>query len=410
MNKLKIRFNCKDLTSNLSPVVFDNGSSVSLLHHSEDPLSVNRLIVSINDFEVEILPSKGFSVGQVYRKGKPIFWKPPIGHCDPEILDLFSDEVAINGTPAPGFTFLKTFSGGIEFYGLRNWGMPFFDDRKKFLHPLHGETSNIPVDFCDIEINDKEIKLIASFVYRDIPNKSTGIWYLQGGKLFEVERQVIIRKDQPQLKLIDRVKNISKESLKPDWGYHITFLPADGSRLLVPSTSLENRSGNKVPEDFDSWSHAKNSQVREETGIIYKGLETIPSENGNLSYVLVVHPGHTGIKVSFPASPYFQTWFSRGGAYSDEFTKVSEGKPLFTKNWDGLGIEFGASTLDHDGNTDPSVPEQASVEPGSSIVIPLLFSFIEGCECRQLAEEVNRFNENRTVISIQNRHKNAPTK
>jgi len=395
MSDATIRLYCKDLTSNKYQTIVESGSSVSLIHSSGDPPSVNRILASVNEFEVELLPSKGFSVGQVYLNGQPKLWKPPIGICDPDTLDLFSDEVAINGTPAPGFTFLKTFSAGIEFYGLRNWGMPLYDERKNFLHPLHGETSNIPVDFCDIEINDKEIRLSASFVYRDIPVKSTGIWYLQGSDLFEVKRLVVIRKDKPQFQLIDSVKNISKEPLKPDWGYHITFLPADGSRLLVPSSSVENRSGDKVPENFDQWSPAKNNQLREETGIIHKGLKTIPSENGNLSYGLVVHPDHTGIKVSFPASPYFQTWFCRGGANTHEFTKVSDGEPLFNRNWDGIGIELGSSALDHNGNTDQSIPEQVLLDPGSLTMITLSIEFVDGNELKQLSEEIRKINETR---------------
>ncbi len=398
MSSSTTRFNCRNLASNKSQTIIESGSSVSLVHRSCDPPAVNRIIASVNGLEVEILPSKGFSVGQIYLNGQPKLWDPPIGICDPENLDLFSDEVAINGTPAPGFTFLRTFSAGIEFYGLRNWGMPRYDEQSNFFHPVHGETSNIPVDFCDVEINDESIILTASFIYRDIPDKSTGIWYQQGRELFEVERQVILIKDKPQLQLIDRVKNISKESLKPDWGYHITFLPIDGSRLMVPSTSIENRSGDKVPENFDRWSPAKNNKVREETGIIHKGLKSISSENGNLSSAVLIHPGHSGIKISFPVSPYFQTWFCKGGANSIEFTKVSDGKPLFTRNWDGMGIELGSSALDHNGNTDPSIPRQEPIAPGSSIVIPLSVDFIDGDELKELSEGICKNNKNRIFV------------
>ena len=389
---LELRLNCKDLESNKSPTIAGSGSSVSLVHKSGDPPAVNRIIASVSGIEVELLPSKGFSVGQVYLYGRPVFWNPPIGICDPYTLDLFSKEVAINGTPAPGFTFLKTFCGGIEFYGLRNWGMPAFDKRKEFLHPLHGETSNIPVDFCDVEIYNGEIILSTSFVYRDIPHEPSGTWYLQGPELFEVERRVVIRKENPRLQLIDRVTNISQEPLKPDWGYHITFFPSDGSRLLVPSASAENRSGEKVPENFDRWSPAKNNEIRKETGIIQKGMKTHPSDFGNLRYVLVIHPHLKGIKASFPPSLYFQTWFCKGGANSKEFIRVSDGKPLFSRNWDGMGIEFGSSALDHDGNTDQLVPKPGFLDPGSSIEIPLLLDFIEGNELQELSDEIQKNN------------------
>lgn len=397
MDNKKSRFICRGPASVKSQTIVGSGAAVSLIHRQEDPPDVNRIIASFRDLQVEILPSKGFSIGQVYLNGRPQLWDPPIGICDPGTLNLYSDEIAINGTPAPGFTFLKTFCGGIEFYGLRNWGMPRYDEQKKFLHPLHGETSNIPVDFCDVEINDKEIKLSSSFIYRDMVDNAPGIWYRQGRELYEVVRLVVIGKNRIQL--IDRVKNISEETLKPDWGYHITFHPTDGSRLLVASSSVENRSGERVPEDFDRWSPAVNSRVREETGIIHKGLRHIISENGNFCYALVVHSDRPEIKIRFPASPYFQTWFCRGGADSNEFTKVSGGKPLFTRNWDGMGIEIGASALDHNENTDPSVPEPAPLAPGSSLEISLTLDFVDGKVLKELSDEIRKFNENRVFVS-----------
>ncbi|MEN8228214.1 MAG: DUF4432 family protein [Bacteroidota bacterium] len=399
MGKEKTRFFCKNLASNQSLVVVDSDCSVSLVHQSGDPPGVNRINASLNGFDVELLPSKGFSIGQVFRDGKPVFWNPPIGICDPDTLDLFSDEIAINGTPSPGFTFLKTFCGGIEFYGLRNWGMPSVDEKTNFHHPIHGETSNIPVDHCDVEINDREIRLSASFIYREFPCKPAGTWYLKGRELFEVERRVVIGRNKPQLQIIDRIKNIRNKPLRPDWGYHITFHPSDGSQLVIPSASAENRSGNTVPGSFDRWSPATNNKMREETGIIHKGLKTKPSDFGNLGYALVIHPENTGCKISFPVSPYFQTWFCKGGAQSKEFTRVSDGKALYSRNWDGMGIEFGSSALDHNGNTDMSVPGEVPLDPGSSIEIPLVIDFADGIELQQLSEEIRKINENRVLLS-----------
>jgi hypothetical protein len=221
---------------------------------------------------------------------------------------------------------------------------------------------------------------------------------MQGRDLFQMERRVVIKKEKPQLQFIDRVRNISNAPLKPDWGYHITFNPAPGSRLLVPSTSIENRSGDNVPEDYDIWSPAINNKVREETGIIHKGLKTYQSDIGNLGYALVAHPDQSGLKVSFPLSPYFQTWFCKGGAYSEEFTRVSDGKPLFNRNWDGMGIEFGSSALDHNGNTDPQVPEQLQLYPGACYDVPLVVDFIEGDEIEKLSEKIQHNNMNRRFV------------
>lgn len=398
MKKKLIRLNCKGPASNTPCFEVDSGGSVSLVHQSGDPASVNRIKASFHGFEVELLPSKGLALGRVFREGKPVFWNPPIGICDPDTLDLYSDEIAINGTPSPGFTFLRTYCGGIEFYGLRNWGMPAEDKHTKFQYPIHGETSNIPVDYCDLEIDENEISLSASYIYREIPSSPTGTWYLEGPELFKVERRVrIMGRDKHQLEIIDRITNISDAPLLPDWGYHITFQPTDGSQILLPSSSAKNRSGEDVPGDFETWTPAKDNKVRTETGIIHKGLKTHKTDFGDLAYGLLMHPDHSGLMISFPLSPYFQTWICSGGAGSTEFTKVSDGKPLFSKNWDGIGIEIGSSALDHDGNTDPVVPDQAALNPGSSIEIPLLIEFPDINEIGHLAEEIQKNNINRKL-------------
>ncbi len=386
----QFKLNCKNLDLNEDNEILSGQISFEFLHLKDDPAKANRIKISNGILTVEVLPSKGFSIGQMLFNGRPLLWEPPIDLCDTENIDLYSDEIAINGVPSPGFTFLKTLYGGIEFYGLRNWGMPVRDEKTGFLHPIHGETSNIPVDLCTVEVSDRGLTLSASFIYRDFSGDPEGVWYLQGRELFEVTRSIVLEKDKQQLQITDRIKNISNEPLNPDWGYHITFRPEDGSRLVVPSASVENRSGGPVPEDHEKWTPAVNDKVREETGIIHKGLKTVSTGMGNMTCALVVHPDDTGIKVSFPPTPYFQTWFCKGGANSTEFTKVSDGTPLFRRNWDGIGIEIGSSALDHNGNTDPAVSGQKILSPGSAVEIPISIELKRGKELEQLAEEIER--------------------
>ncbi len=117
-----------------------------------------------------------------------------------------------------------------------------------------------------------------------------------------------------------------------------------------------------------------------------------------MAYSILIHPDQTGLKVSFPLSPYFQTWYCNGGENSNEFTRVSDGKPLFEKNWDGIGIEFGSSALDHNGNTDQSIPEQALLQPGSSIIIPLSIDFVKGNELLLLSDKIQIIYVNRVFV------------
>ena len=106
--------NCKNL--NLNPVNYTKSGRLSLRlsHNKDDPANVNRIMVYNKDLVIEILPSKGLSIGQAWNNEKAIFWEPAIGMPDPDLLNLNSDEIAINGKPRSGFTFLKTFTGGVE--------------------------------------------------------------------------------------------------------------------------------------------------------------------------------------------------------------------------------------------------------------------------------------------------------
>lgn len=360
--------NAKNLQVKDLVQIEENGFIVNVFHLPGDPDNTNRIRVKSPVVEVELLPSKGLSVSQAWFMGKPVFWEAPVNLPDTETIDLWSGEVSINGTPAPGFTFLKTLVGGIELYGLRNWGMPSEMDGK--LLPLHGETSNIPVTEVQFGINEDECCISASFIYRTFEGNANLPWYQRGEALFRVTRNLVLKKSESEILLEDTIENVNNRSLVPDWGYHITFRPEEGARYIVPSQTAQLRGGNALPGDIQTWHQAKDESIRTETGIIYKNIEV--SESG-LCESQLVYPDGSGIRVSTTPSPYFQTWFCCGGKGSKEFTD-SAGNSLLHKNWDGMGIEIGSSPLDHDGNMDGSVNFDPELKPGEkkSIVISVI--------------------------------------
>jgi hypothetical protein len=359
-----------DLTLNRSNTVEEKGFSVRILHLPGDPSNANRIRVSTGQVELELLPSKGLSLGQAWIKGRPLFWESPVDLPDTETLDLWSDEVSINGKSAPGFTFLKTFCAGVELYGLRNWGMPAMLDSK--LQPLHGETSNIPVSEIRFFTQGDAGIVQASFDYHTFEGDDNSPWYRRGEKLFSVTRKVVLKKSALEIMLEDIIENISNRTLTPDWGYHITFRPEEGAEFRVPSRQAEERGGRPIPAGIQTWRRAANENVRTETGIIYKNLDV--SGSGFVVSSLG-YPDNTGIEVSTPPSPYFQTWFCNGGKGSSEFTL--DGESLLGKNWDGMGIEIGSSALDHDGNIDGSVHYKPELMPGEKKTIQIRFKWIE---------------------------------
>jgi hypothetical protein len=361
----------KDLSQNLHNTISEKGFNISLFHLTNDPENANRIRVSTHDLEVELLPSKGLSLGQAWIKGKSVFWEAPIELPDTEIVDLYSDEICINGNPAPGFTFLKTLVGGVEMYGLKNWGMPVEKDGK--LQPLHGETSNIPVSEVICSIEEDSCTIEANFDYRTFEGDPNLPWYQRGEPLFRVTKKIMLKNGAFEIKLEDTIENISNRSLMPDWGYHITFRPEEGARYIVPSKMAEERSGNPLPADIQTWHKAVNENVRTETGIIHKQVAI--AESG-LVKTQLVYPGDSILEVSTTPSPYFQTWFCNGGKGSSEFTNGKE-ESLLHKNWDGMGIEIGSSALDHNGNIDESVDYKSLLKPDELQIIQIKLQWID---------------------------------
>jgi hypothetical protein len=362
----------RDISQNFRNVVSENGFNMRLFHLPEDPENANRIRVSTSKVEVELLPSKGLSLGQAWINSKPVFWEAPIELPDTETIDLWSDEVMINGNPAPCFTFLKTLVGGVELYGLRNWGMPAEIDGK--LQPLHGETSNIPVSEIQYSFDEDSCIIQASFDYHIFEGDSNIPWYKRGEALYKVTKKVKLKKGALEIKLEDTIENISNRSLTPDWGYHITFRPEEGARYIVPSKKAEERGGNPLPADIQTWPKAENENIRTETGIIHKQVAV--AENGLVKTHLIYSDGST-MEVSTTPSPYFQTWFCNGGKGSREFTD-SNGKSLLRKNWDGIGIEIGSSPLDHNGNIDKMVTYKSVLQPGEAMKIEIGILIVVG--------------------------------
>ena len=355
----------KVLSMNLQKTIEEDGFSIRIFHLPEDPANANRIKISFDDIAIELLPSKGLSLGQAWVNGKPVFWEAPISLPDTETIDLWSDEVSINGNPAPGFTFLKTLVAGVELYGLNNWGMPVEKNGK--LELLHGETSNIPVDEVSYSIEEGILTIMASFSYRTFDGDAHKPWYQRGEALYKVTKKVILKKGALEIKLEDTIENISNRSLTPDWGYHITFRAEEGAQVIVPSAKIEVRGGGLLPENFNIWKPVADMSKRTESGIIYKELHTT---GDNKTVSVIKYPDGSFVEIIVPQVPYFQTWICAGGKGSKEFT-FKNGESLLHKNWDGIGIEIGSSALDHDGNIDKSVHYKPELEPGQKLIIPV---------------------------------------
>lgn len=393
--KMNVTLHCRDIKRNEKWHDRFHGKGFSLFQEPGDPAGVSRLLIQCGELEAVLFPSKGLSLGQVFYKGKPAFWEAPCELPDPEALNLWSDEVCINGKPMPGFSYLPTFCAGIELYGLKNWGMPRWDDNTGELLPLHGETSNIPVAETHVEIDNTGVTVTASFIYHNMKGYGSTLWYAQGEPWYRVTKYFRFEiSGDPRVIIRDTFENISARSLTPDWGYHITFRPEDGSRLLVGSKYREERSGGALPKDVESWTPQTKTACREETGVIHKSLIDFSPDDKSNSFVLLKHTSGDGLLYRFPKSPYFQTWSCRGGAGSEEFTRKN-GETLMKKNWDGLGIEIGSSPLDHNGNIDRSVEVQPSLLPDQQTTIEMELMFPDKTILAAFEEQIKKYSHSK---------------
>jgi hypothetical protein len=397
MDKIKntrVTLDCMNIGRNLKTSVDSNGFNVEIFHLHDEPLSVNRIMISRNNLNVEILPSKGLTIGKTSLNHKLVLWDEPIGLPDPSSLNFKSDEISLWGKPSPGFTYLKSFAGGVEFLGLKNWGMPRIDKLTGEFFPLHGEVSNIPIKKIEFEINSKQLIAKGTFLYRTMEGDENALWWKRGEKMYKVTRSLIIDSETPGFVITDLITNISKESIVPDWGYHVTFWPEPGSKLLVPSNIVSVRGGGNLPDEFDTWSPAKNESIRTELGIIYKQLKISEFKGEPATRILKLYPDGRAFELIVPVSPYFQTWSSCGGSNSQEFA-YRDGRPVFAKSWNGFGVEFGSSPLDNDGNTDKSVTNSRALKPNESKEIRLEIQLLGPPARDRLKNEIETFNHDR---------------
>ncbi len=378
---MKIKLDCVSLERNSDNNIKIEDIEVKNWHKDDEPKGVNRLLVSSPDLSVEIYPSKGFSVGEAFYKGRPLLWEPPLPIPKSEDLNLVSDEVCWNGKPDEGFTYIKTFTAGIEMLGLQNWGMHTRDKETGRMMPLHGEVHAIPVQKAEVEVTKDKVIISGNLQSNDYVDYEAQDWYLKGEPMYEVVKQVIIYRNQAKILLLDTIKNISPKNLKPDWGYHITFRPQTGSKYFIPSKEVLNRTGEPVPEDHEVWIPTNKAKTRTEYGIIHRkplienglieGSDGIPS--------VLQYPDGFMLQCSFTPAPYVQTWFNDGGAHAPEFS-FKDGTPVLKKNWDAQGIEIGASSLDHNGNEDTSVQFKEILAPDESTQIKILIECVENRE------------------------------
>lgn len=350
------------------------GFTVRSYHEPGDPPSVNRISLEREGYRLVLLPSKGLSVGSAFSNGLPIFWDPPLINLpDPNSIDLDSP-LLVSGTEMRGMGWVKYFTGGVEMLGLRNWGMPLLDKTTGELLPLHGEASVTSV---------QEIQVVFE------PNMVTvsGRFPVPGG--FGIRKRITLLRDVPRILIHDTITNTSYETNCPDWGYHVQLYPEPNCRYLIPCKHVVARNRGELPsDDYQYWTPCGEKE-RQERGFVHLHPVTHYDQQlgGPATRTLLRYPAGHGTLVTIPQCAYLLSWHSSGGADSDEFVVPSPAPrrkhthKVLTRNWDGVGPEFGASSLDHDELISAPV-EREALPPGGCLELRLA---IESLDCTQAA-------------------------
>ncbi|MFP4484183.1 MAG: DUF4432 family protein [Spirochaetaceae bacterium] len=359
---------------------------------SGDAADVRRLRLSWEAGELELLPTKGLTVGPLRHGEWRPFWEPVVpGLISPEDEDLLG-AMLIHGERVESMRWLENFAGCVELLGLSNWGMAYRPPKGAVTLPLHGEASHVPVSEVQVAAVEGCVVARAPFEVRhawwDDPDTSVS-WYRRGVRRWGVVRTIIMDTEVQALHLVDEITNLGGEAAQPDWGYHYQLRAVEGARLLIPSESVEDRFGGEVPERFEAWEATPDPAVRYERGYIHKGVTVETSPIGTAAVRgAAIYPDGTSTLVTMPASTYTLSWFSCGGKGSMEFAFPERPREsAVAVAWDGMGPEIGASPLDHDGNADPRIRHEP-VPPGGA---QTLYSCLRAATPGEVAEIEERF-------------------
>ncbi len=393
------------------------GFSITQRNFVADPIGVFRILVTHaeTNFSMEIYPSKGFCIGETILSGKPLFWDiPRTSLPDPESID-WNEEIMIQDQKKEGFTVVKTLMGGVELYGLQNWGMPKLDFVGKTA-PLHGELSVIPTEKIELKISDKGFEIRGVITYRDGNGDETDSWYKRGVPFYKVEKNIYFSlRETAKLYFVDQITNISNKELTPDWGYHVILRAEEGAKFIIPSREIQNRnSGERVSEDFELWNSEKTKISRKEKSTIHKKAFATPEILGGKDGIqtLIKYPENTGISFVIPPTPYLQDWFSAGGGPESEDILMENPKDshnaandkyvsVYEKPWNGVGPEFGSSALDHDDNIDWDVKVKKYLKPTETVEIGMIAHILDREQTITLEKEIEDFNKSRIELTLE---------
>ncbi|HEX4132844.1 MAG TPA: aldose 1-epimerase family protein [Pirellulales bacterium] len=243
-----------------------------------------------------VVPTRGMGLWRVELGDLRVGWLSPVlGPVHPQFVPVAEPS---------GIGWLAGFDELLCRCGLESNGAPQFGDDGRLQYPLHGRIANLPAQRVEAAIDTAAHAIAVEGTVDEAR--------LFGHKL-RLHTTYLTQLDQPRLRIVDRVTNLSSEPSNMELLYHINFGPplaTPGARIVAPIETL-------APRDM----HSATDVARWSTlGPATAGLpeyahfaELVADGEGRTRVMLVAADGQRGVSLQFNRHrlPAFTIWKSQ---------------------------------------------------------------------------------------------------
>lgn len=240
-----------------------------------------------------VVPTRGMGIWRAQVGNVPLGWHSPVrGPIHPRNVPT---------TEPGGLGWLSGFDELLVRCGLESNGGPVFDERGTLTHGLHGKVANIPAHYLSVSIDTDtgEISVTGE---------------VEESRLFHnklrLRSTISARPDQPMIRIVDEVTNLSAEPGELQLLYHVNFgapLLEAGARLLAPVREVAPVNA-RAAEDIDTW----NVYAAGEAGYTEQCyfFELLSRDDGNTRVTLHNAAATAGVSLCFNREnlPCFTQW------------------------------------------------------------------------------------------------------
>lgn len=240
-----------------------------------------------------VLPDRGMGLWKAWLGAMELGWQSPVrGPIHPKFVPLFEPS---------GIGWLSGFDELLCRCGLESNGAPEFDERGTLRWPLHGRIANLPAHHLTVSYHPARRELAIRGVVEEAR--------LFGGKL-RLTSTILTRVDQPGLRIVDEVTNLSAQPGELELLYHLNL----GSPLCAPGAKLHAPVRQVAPRDATAaagiaeWNRYPQPQVSVPESVYF--AELADDGHGHTRVLLESPDAQAGLTLGINTRqlPYFTLW------------------------------------------------------------------------------------------------------